>query len=112
VAKTRAQGGPPNLCAHLVLICAILPFALVLLLLVVDATNPELVGKCRTVCRVLVPLITLVGAVCGLIGARCFWRDTRRGGIVMIAVGLLGCGLWVLCYESVVSFVMGLFPSS
>jgi hypothetical protein len=96
-------------CAHLALLCAILPFALILLLLIVDETSAELVDPCVRACDILVPLITLAGAICGLIGATCYWRDTRRGGIALVAVGLLGCGIWVLWYQGIRNFAMGLF---
>ena len=99
----------PNLWAHLTLLCAIIPLAIIVLLVIVEETNPELLGTLQRVGGTLVPLVTLGGAVFGLLGARCFWRDTRRGGIAMIIVGLLGCGMWVLWYRSILDWVMGLF---
>ena len=99
----------PNVCAHLTLFCAIIPLVIILLMLVVEETNPELLGRFQRVGCVLVPLITLGGALFGLLGARCFWRDTRRGGLVFVVLGLFGCGLWVLWYKSVLDWAMGLF---
>ena len=104
------NGSPaPNVCAHLALLCAILPSALILLLLIVDETSAELIGPCVRACDILVPLITLAGAICGLMGATCYWRDTRRGGITLVAIGLLGCGIWVLWYQGIRDLAIGLF---
>jgi hypothetical protein len=105
-----ARGGSaaPNVCAHLALLCAILPLAIILLLLIVAETSADLLGACARASDILVPLITLAGAICGLLGARCYWRDTRRGGIGLVTIGLLGCGIWVLWYQNIRELVMGL----
>ena len=105
----RGGSAAPNMCAHLALLCAILPFAIILLLLIVDETSAELLGPCTRASGILVPLITLAGAICGLLGARCYYRDTRRGGIGLVTIGLLGCGVWVLWYQDILNVVMRLF---
>ncbi|UCG33187.1 MAG: hypothetical protein JSU68_00870 [Phycisphaerales bacterium] len=107
-SATGRGSAAPNLCAHLAFLCAILPLAIVLLLLIVDETSTDLLGACTRASDILVPLITLAGAICGLLGARCYWRDTRRGGIGVLTIGLLGCGIWVLWYQDIRDLVMGL----
>jgi len=108
-AATCNRPEVPNLWAHLTLLCAVIPLAIIVLLVIVEETNPELLGPLQRVGGMLVPVVTLGGAVFGLLGARCFWRDTRRGGMAMIIVGLFGCGMWVLWYRSILDWVMGLF---
>jgi hypothetical protein len=90
----------PNTCAHLCLFCAMTPAVIVLIAILFAQTYPNRIERIQHITDLAVPLITLAGAALGLSGARCYWRDTRRGGIGLVALGLLGCGAWVIWFDS------------
>lgn len=99
----------PNWLAQVSVLCALTPLAALAFLTVLSQMSGELFLALRGAGTTGVSVVVLGGTLCGALAGRAYWLDVRRGGLLLLTVGLLGCGIWAVYFSDFLEATIGLF---
>ena len=102
----RPEDYAPNICAHLSLLCALLPVLVLGALVCTKLAEPEVTWETMRVGQLIAAFITLLGALFGGLGGWCYWIAPQRRGLRYAVIGLIGCGFWALCFSGILRLIL------